>query len=159
MLKYSHMITDQIIKEVSQYIDENLQEDFYVCAVFSARNELEDALETIEEGFSPYLLSLIKEKGLSEVDCYKKAHASRQLFSKIRSNADYQPTKETAIAFALALHLSLEETDNLLERAGFSLSHSSKADLIVEYFIKHEQYDLLIINEALDAFSQPLIRC
>ena len=110
-----------------------------------------DALmEAAEDTFANVLLSLIKSKGKNPVDIYTKAGITKQHFYKIKHNSDYQPTKETAMAFAIALQLTLDETADLLERAGFTLSKSSKRDLIVEYFIKERMYDVDEINFNLD---------
>lgn len=97
---------------------------------------------------------MIKERGMSEIECYKKAGISRKLFSKIRSNEDYKPSRNTAISLALSLCLSLEDTNTLLETCGLTLSHSSKADLIIEYFISNKKWDLACINEALYEFGE-----
>ncbi|HAM14855.1 MAG TPA: hypothetical protein DCP91_03125 [Eggerthellaceae bacterium] len=118
---------------------------------------LEDLLDNLDAPFSTTLLALIDERGMSDAQVYKRANMSRQLFSKIRSNASYRPTKKTALALAVALGLDLEETRALLGRAGFALSRSSKADVIVEYFIRTGNYDIFQINEALYAFDQPIL--
>ena len=123
----------------------------------AAPDSLNDALNSIDEGFSSMLMRKIDEKQMTDAQCYKKAQIDRKLFSKIRSQRDYRPSKQTAISFALALELSLDETKEMLMKAGYALSHSSKADIIVEYFILHGIYDKFQINEALYEFDQALL--
>lgn len=118
---------------------------------------LKGIVTDLEESFSQCLMRLIREKGLDEVVVYKGANIDRKHFSKIRSNDSYQPTKRTVIAFALSLKLNAKETRNLLQRAGFSLSHSYVFDIIIEYFIENKQYDIHAINEALFSYEQPLL--
>ncbi|MDO4182880.1 MAG: macro domain-containing protein [Coriobacteriia bacterium] len=118
---------------------------------------LEDLLANLDASFSTTLMQLIDARHLKDSQVYKRANLSRQHFSKIRSDANYRPTKRTALSLCIALELSLEETRDLLSRAGFALTHTSKSDIIVEYFILNANYDIFEINETLYAFDQPLL--
>jgi len=114
-------------------------------------------LDEADAGFSETLLKLIDKTGKKDSEIYKKANVDRKLFSKIRNNPMYKPSKVTAVAFALALELNLEETQNFIGRAGYTLSHSSKFDIIVEYFILNQNYNVFEIDAVLFHYDQPLI--
>lgn len=118
---------------------------------------VDDLVFELDAGFSETLLTLIDRSGKSDPEVYKKANVDRKLFSKIKNNPDYKPTKATALAFAIALELNLEETKDLIGRAGYALSHSNLSDVILEYFIVQRNYNIFEINEALFAFDQKLL--
>ena len=118
---------------------------------------LEEALRNVDIGFSEALLDLIDKTGKKDSEIYKRANISKQHFSKIRNNPHYQPTKPTALALAIALELNLEETQDLIGRAGYTLTGSSKFDLIIRYFIESGNYNMVELNIALYEFDQSLL--
>lgn len=175
----SYQLSEQLFEGISSYIDENYV-DIYSKSICSAANaqrrrkaclateemampcmaapmSLDDMLKQQDAGFTETLLRRIDGTGKKDSEVYKKANLSKQHFSKIRNNKDYKPTKATAIALAIALELNLEETRDLIGRAGYALTNSSKFDLIVRYFIEQGNYSIMDINMALYEFDQPLL--
>ena len=119
---------------------------------------LDEFLRQHESTFSEFLLDLLKERSGKDSEVYKRAEISKQLFSKILSNKDYKPTKDTAIQLAIGLQLDINQTQKLLEKAGYALTRSSKADLVVQYYIEKKVYSVTFINEALSDCGLPLLK-
>ena len=118
---------------------------------------LDDMLHQIDESFSEMLIRKIDEKQMTDAECYKKANVDRRLFNKIKNNPAYKPGKQTVLAFAIALELTLDEAREMLMKAGFALSHSNKADIVVEYCLKTRNYNIIEINQILFKLDlQPL---
>ena len=182
----SFKLSEKLFQSVASYIDENYVEtvsygatarrnlrpshrrDMEICEASTVMAEreayapikalsLEDMLKEADAGFTETLLKLIDKTGKKDSQIYKKALLSKQHFSKIRNNPDYKPTKPTAIALALALELDLEETKDLIDRAGYALTNSSKFDLIIRYFIENKNFNIVEINLALYEFDQALL--
>lgn len=129
-----------------------------ICYSKTVDGELSiDILEPLQATFSQKLFELIRKKGVSETECYKRANLDRRLFSKIRSDDEYQPKKNTVFALIFSLKLNLKDAEDLLEAAGYSISHSLKKDVIIEFLIKNHVYDIFTVNEVLHKFRCSLI--
>ena len=141
-----------------------IDEDVKVCEMpdfLKHRRKISeyDLEQQLEKSFSEELLSIIEKRNLKTSDVYRKANIDRKHFSKIKNNPDYRPSKITAIAFALAFELDLDETDDFIGKAGYKLTHSSRFDIIIEYCIENKIYDVLEVNDILYDFGENLIGC
>ncbi len=149
--------------QISRFDERNIQQLFNIDSYSESSKEesssrkLEDILNKLQETFSEHLLNQIDLMGKTDVEVYKKANIDRKLFSKIRSDKNYKPSKATAIALAIGLELNLDETKDLLQKAGFALSKSSKFDVIIEYFITEEFYNIHEINSMLFEYNLSLL--
>lgn len=146
----------------------NCCEDSTVCYVAApascareaaAAPDLDDWIKHHDDSFAVTLMKLIDKKGMTDVQCYKKANVSKGTFWKINNDSNYRPSKATVLAFAIALELTLSETEQLLKTVGFSLSHSSTFDLIIEFYITKGIYDIYEINSALYQYDQVCLGC
>lgn len=175
--KEAFTVSEELLGEVASYIDANYVGDveqrhrqrrlpdleikdvlaYQSVSEMIAAPPLEELVGNLDEPFAETLLRLIDAKGKDDVEVYKKANLDRRLFSKIRSNKSYMPSKRTVLALAIGLGLSLPETNDLLKRAGFALSRSQVSDVIVEYFIRHGKYNIFEVNEVLFSYDQPLL--
>lgn len=136
--------------------DDEIDLDDAECPGFFKR-DIDPLINQLDESFSQSLFKLIDKKKYTDAEVYKRANIDRKLFSKIRCNPYYHPKKQTVIAFAIALQLTLPEADELLKTAGYAFSNSNIADVIIKYFITSQEYDIYKINEALFYYDQPLL--
>ena len=139
-----------MMPEVEASVHSKIQKD-------ASPASIDKVLEGMTESFSEYLLKLIDEKGTTDVEVYKRANMDRKLFSKIRSQKSYHPKKQTVISLAIALKLDQNETDRLLQKAGYSLSNCYRFDVIIRYFLEQGEYDIFKINEALFYYGETLL--
>lgn len=164
------MLDKKLLIELQEYVENRLPKlypnacEYMVNAEKSIcynipDSELEDFINhNRKPTFNQVLFNFIDNKGVSDPNIYKRVGIDRRLFSKIRSNPDYRPRKNTALALALALELNKKETDKLLSAAGYSLSDSDTFDLVIQFCIDKKIYDIHNVNDALDYFSlKPLI--
>ena len=129
-----------------------------VCAMpMEADRSLDDVVKNLDKTFMELVFSFADEKGMTDVEVQKKANLDRKAFSKLKCGTTKNPSKSTALALAVALELSLDDTKDLLSRAGLALSPCSKQDLIVQYFIEREAYDIYAINIALFEHGEQLL--
>lgn len=150
-------ICDFSLEEKCLQVEEN--SDIHNFLKERRRISEKDLEQQLENSFSKELLSIIEKRNLKSVDVYRKANIDRKHFSKIKNNPDYRPSKITAIAFALAFELDIDETDDFIGKAGYKLTHSSRFDIIIEYCIENKIYNVIEVNDILYDFGENLIGC
>lgn len=176
--KEAYAYTSKLFKEIETYIDDNYVAEHLIAknertiendlqkkpqsSVLSAETEdaeLDKMLSKADESFALMLMRFIDKSGMTEVECYKKAGVLKQTWYKILNDKNYRPKKETVISYAIALKLSLDDTQRLLATVGYTLSKSNKFDIIIRFFISHKIYDVFKINQYLNDYKQPLLGC
>ena len=145
----------QLLAEAKVFFDENYLPNPPLILYQMAYSV--SGLEKLDPSFSEILFKFIKEKGITETECYKKANLDRRLFSKIRSNVGYQPSKNTVFALCIGLGLNLEEAKTLLDSAGYSLSRSIKMDTVMAFLFTKQISDIFVANEIIESFSCALL--
>ncbi|MCR5797863.1 MAG: macro domain-containing protein [Eubacterium sp.] len=145
------------------YVGEQIQKEYTSrryrsMDVMMSCESLDDLLDVEDMTFQQKLLFLIDKVGMKDSEFYLSAGISKQVFSNIRSNEDYQPKKETVIGAVLALRLDMDEAEDLLERAGYAFSPTSKFDVIITYCIRHSIYSIMEVNEALFKYNQKILK-
>ena len=161
----------QLLQEIERYLQENFLDIValsemgvkfsygtqHTGRIGQMREKLEKIFAHFEDSFSQRLMKLIRKKGKSEVEVYKKAQLDRRLFSKIRTDVRYTPSKRNIMALVISLELNMKEAEDLLRRAGYALSSTRKEDVILRYFIEQGEYDLFLINDVLDYYGLPIL--
>ena len=149
-------ITEDLLLDIEDYLEEKYEapeQQLLFQKTFNTDLTINDIVAAKVESFQDKLFQMIRDKQIDEVEMYKKANISRQLFSKIKSEKDYHPTKNTVFALAIGMELTIDETSDLLEKAGYAFSSASKSDLIIQFFLYHQNYNIFAINEVLDKYG------
>ena len=160
------MLTENLRARIESYINEHrrtrekfkarlkeLSSKGALCINYPSKEKIEERLRRIKATFPQYLLNFIAERGFDEIDVYKRAHLDRRIFSKLRNQKDYMPSKRTVLLIIFAMELPLDEALRLLGKGGYSLSELSRKDVIIKFFLENQIYDLFLVNEVLDHYG------